>query len=69
MDDVLWVSFEKFTIRDDKSLNPCYDGWCSLRINKYSIMEATYNCLNPCYDGWCSLRIPKGLQYYKYEAS
>ena len=42
---------------EHSSLNPCFDGICSMRL-----MEALRNnnadcSLNPCFDGICSMRI------------
>ena len=40
---------------ENNSLNPCYGGICSLRMNM-SYNESIDGCLNPCYGGICSLR-------------
>ncbi len=38
------------------SLNPCYNGICSLSHELFTTIQWYIKRLNPCYNGICSLR-------------
>ena len=44
------------TIKNSVSLNPCFNGICSLSSFNKQLKEHFYGSLNPCFNGICSLR-------------
>ena len=56
MEYALW-GFRILRIQDKFwSLNPCFNGICSLSLNKLGQFDAISEGLNPCFNGICSLR-------------
>ena len=41
---------------EHSSLNPCFDGICSMREALRALKALMFPCLNPCFDGICSMR-------------
>ena len=47
------------TIKNSVSLNPCFNGICSLSSFNKQLKEHFYGSLNPCFNGICSLSLQR----------